>query len=396
MSDLAIRMSQITESVTLKLNALANEMIAKGEKVINLTAGEPDFNAPEESKEAVREALKNNLSKYTPVPGVNELRALVAEKTNRQQPAIQEKWKSDHVVISNGGKQAIFNSFMALLNPGDEVLIPAPYWLTYPELVKLAEGVPKFLKTTSTSDFKMTPEELKEAITPKTKILILNSPSNPTGSIYSSSEYEKIGEVLKSFPHLWVLSDEIYDRIHYGEIPFCSFLAAAPFLRDQTITVNGMSKSASMTGWRVGWTVSPLTVAKAISKFQGQTTSGINSLAQAASIAGLKIPDQQFLEQIESFRRRRDMVLEILEKSGKIEVCTPRGAFYFFIGIEKALKPAEDSVGFAQRLLEQQKVAVVPGNAFGEPRFVRLSFATKEDLLQEGCNRLVQFVEQSI
>ena len=389
------RLDAVSESLTLRLNALAKEMKQRGEPVINLTAGEPDFAVPEEAKQAVRDALNRNESKYTATEGIPELRKCVAEKTNRQQANISAPWSEKNVVVSNGGKQALFNAFMAIINPGDEVLIPAPYWLSYPEMVLIAGGIPVILPTNFENGFKISPADLRRAVTPRTRAIIFNSPSNPTGMMYTRAEFQALGKVLseKAASGIWVVSDEIYDRIILGDQPFCSFLGACPDFQDRTVTVNGMSKSAAMTGWRIGWTVTRLDLSESISKLQGQTTSGINSLAQHASVAALKLPETAFSKQLDAYRRRRDIVLDILGKCEKIRVRPPDGAFYVFVGVESCFQAGEDSIRFSERILEQAKLAVVPGTPFGAPEFIRISFATDEKSLREGCQRLVQFVE---
>jgi aspartate aminotransferase len=397
---LARRLEGVSESATLKLNAAVQAMKAQGIDVVNLTAGEPDFNVPDSVKEAVIDALKNNKSKYTPAPGVPELRQAIADKTNRQQPSVAKTtpWKPTEVIVTNGGKQALFNAFLALLDQGDEVLIPSPYWLSYPEMVKLAGGIPKFIFAPHSQGFKITPEQLKSALGPKVKVLVLNSPSNPTGAMYTREEFAALGEVLLKTPgaeNVCVISDEIYDRIVLGKTEFCSFLEAAPGLRDRTITVNGLSKSAAMTGWRVGWSVAPQVVTQGMITLQGQSTSNINALAQWASVAALKLSEKDFEWQVNSYRKRRDLCLEILKKTSKIKAFCPDGAFYIFLGVADLLKAGEDSFGFAERLLEKAKVAVVPGTPFGEPEFVRISFSIDEKSLEEGCRRLVQFAESS-
>jgi aspartate aminotransferase len=395
---LAKRLDGVSESATLKLNATVQSMKSKGIDIINLTAGEPDFWVPDEAKEAIIEAVKANRSKYTPAAGVSELRDAIAQKTNLQHPEVAQKnpWKASNVVVTNGGKQAIFNSFMTLLDPGDEVLIPSPYWLSYPEMVKLAGGIPKFIHAPFSQGFKIKPDQLKSALGPKVKMLVLNSPNNPTGMMYSEQEYRALAEVLLKNPgaeNVWVISDEIYDRIVLNDVPFCSFLKAAPEMANRAITVNGMSKSAAMTGWRIGWSVAPESVTQGMITLQGQSTSGINAPAQWASLAALKLPESKFSDQIEKYRYRRNILLENLRKASKIEIVKPQGAFYAFVGVKHFLKPGEDSMAFAQRLLEDAKVAVVPGTPFGEPEFVRLSFATDEASIQEGCRRMVEYLE---
>ena len=395
---LASRLNGVSESATLKLNATVQAMKAQGVNVVNLTAGEPDFWVPEVAKEAVIEALSANRSKYTPVAGIPELREAIASKTNAQQPrvAADMPWKASHVVVTNGGKQAIFNACMALLNPGDEVLIPSPYWLSYPEMVKLAGGTPRFISAPFSQDFKITPQQLEAALGPQVKMLILNSPSNPTGMMYSKTEYQALADVLIRSAYLkniWIISDEIYDRIILSDTPFCSFLDAAPELKDRTITVNGMSKSCAMTGWRIGWSVACESITQGMITLQGQSTSGINALAQWASLAALKLPESYFQSQVDSFKRKRNLLLQNLKKAKKIEFKSPEGAFYAFVGVGKYLKPGEDSIQFAQRLLEEAKVAVVPGGPFGESQFVRLSFATDEKSIEEGCLRFLNYLE---
>jgi aspartate aminotransferase len=394
---IANRLEGVSESATLKLNAMVQQMKAQGIDVVNLTAGEPDFFVPEEAKKAVIDAVHANKSRYTPAAGIPEFREAVAKKTNEQQPHVtkSQPWKATDVVITNGGKQALFNTFLALLNDGDEVIIPSPYWLSYPEMVKIAGGAAKFVHAPFSQGFKITPAQLKSAITSKTKVLVLNSPSNPTGAMYSREEFRALAEVLLSAENknIWVISDEIYDRICYGEVKFCSFLDCQPELRARTVTVNGMSKSAAMTGWRIGWSVAPAELTAAMITLQGQSTSNINSLGQWASVAALKLPESFFDGNTENYRRRRNLALEILRKAPKIEVKTPEGAFYIFLGIRQYLKANEDSFGFCERLLAEAKVAAVPGTPFGEPSFVRLSFALDDQSLQEGCNRIIRFLE---
>lgn len=393
------RSQQIAESLTLKLNSMVGTMKAAGETVFNLTAGEPDFPVPETAKKAAIQAIEENKSKYTPVAGEKIVLQAVANYMNRHQPTLAQKnpWTEKNIVLSNGAKQSLYNAFLILVNRGDEVLIPSPYWLTYPDSVMLVEGKPIFLNTRIEGKFKLNPEQLEKAITPKSKILILNSPGNPTGTVYSKKELRALGEViLKSGnKNLWVVSDEIYSEIVYKEAVFTSFLEAVPELRDRTITLNGMSKSCAMTGWRIGWSCASSEATEQIVKIQGHTTSGINSVAQWATLAGLKLGAETFSPMVSEYQNRRDHVLEILKKSGKIKVCAPEGAFYIFIGIGAKLRPGEDSIGFSERLLKEKKVAVVPGTPFGEPKSVRLSFATDKATLQEGCTRLVNFMEEN-
>lgn len=393
---LSQRVRQLQESATLKLNAQVNQLKAQGKKILNLTAGEPDFPPPEAAKAAVIDAVNRNLAKYTPTPGIPELRELIADKANRQQPtlAARQAWKASDVVVTNGGKQAIFDSILCLIDRDDEVLIPAPYWLSYPEMVKAAEGIPVEIPTTAEQSYKITPSQLETAITSRTRLFLINSPSNPTGMMYSRAELQALGQVLREQPRVWILSDEIYDRIEFEPGSFCSFLEACPDLRDRTITVNGLSKSGAMTGWRIGWSLTPQPLTAALIALQGHSTSGISSLSQAAAVATLKLPEDAFEPQRLQYLHRRNLALEVLVKSAKIKVVAPAGAFYLFVDVSGALKPGQDANGFAESLLQEAQVAVVSGVDFGAPTCVRLSFATDEDTLREACTRLVEFCDR--
>jgi aspartate aminotransferase len=395
MITLSHRLEGVSESATLKLNAAAQAMRAQGIDVINFTAGEPDYHVPDAAKKAVEKALAENKSKYTPVAGILELRELICKKINGQQKSLSHAWTPSDIVVSNGGKQAIFNSLMALLNPGDEVLIPAPYWLSYPEMVKLCGGTPKIIPADFKNGYKITVDDLKKHITPRSKVLFLNSPSNPTGVTYTRAEFQKMGEWIATDPlakNLVIISDEIYDRIIFTDTPFVSFLDTTPALKERVITVNGMSKSAAMTGWRIGWSIAQPHFTQAIATIQGQCSSGINALAQYASVAALKLPEEDFTYQVDSFRKRRDLTLEILAKALKIKVVPPSGAFYVLIGVGAYMKPGEDIFGFCEELLREAKVALVPGSPFGAPDCVRMSFATDEKSLRTGCERIVGFL----
>lgn len=389
---LSTRVSQLRESATLKLNALVNQLKAEGKSILNLTAGEPDFSPPEAAKQAAIEAVQKNLSRYTPTPGILELRELIAKKTNLQQPALQaQPWKASDVIVTNGGKQAIFDAVLALVERGDEALVIAPYWLSYPEMVRAAEGNPVIVPTRAQDGYRVTPEVLEKAIGPKTKLVFLNSPSNPTGAMYSRAQLQELGKVIQRHPQVWVISDEIYDRIEFEVGHFCSFLEANPKLRDRTVTVNGLSKSGAMTGWRIGWSVTPKTLTPALLALQGHSTSGICSLSQAAAVATLKLPENAFESQRLEYLHRRNLALEALQKSAKLKVVAPDGAFYLFVDVQQALKPGQDANGFAEELLQQKQVAVVSGVDFGAPTCVRLSFATDSKTLVEACQRLVEF-----
>ena len=399
----ARRMDGVSESATLRLNALVQKLRAQGEDIVNLTTGEPDFAVPQAAKEAAIDAILKDRSKYTPAAGIPELREKIAARTNAQQPGLAKSrpWKSSDITVTNGAKQAIFNALLALVDDDDSVLIPAPYWLSYPEMAKLAGGRPRILETRFDEGFVLKADVLREGLRnaaasgSRPRILFLNSPSNPTGGMMAREDFAKLGEVIRSEPaarDLWVISDEIYDRVSYDRVPFVSFLEACPELRDQVITVNGLSKAAAMTGWRVGWSVAPESVQPALVTLQGQSTSGINSVAQWASLAALDLPEAAFADQIRQYRERRDLVLEILRQSVKLKVFPPLGAFYAWVDISGARADGEDSFQFAERLLKDGKVAVVPGTPFGGPDAFRISFATDLSTLRKACERIVKFV----
>lgn len=388
---LSVRMNGVSESATLKLNAAAQALRAKGKEIFNLTAGEPDFAVPEACKDAVRAALDTNKSKYTPTPGILELRELVAQKTNHQCPSLSSPFTAADVVITNGGKQAIYNAMQVLLNPGDEVFYATPYWLSYPEMARLASAKGISIETDFNEGFKLSPAKLESALksSKNAKMFVINSPSNPSGVMYSKNELADLGKVLEKFPNVWILSDEIYDRVVYKPHVFCSFLDACPSLRDRTVTVNGLSKSAAMTGWRIGWSVANKQVTSAMSTLQGQSTSGICALTQAAGVAALKLPEKNFDAWTEAYTKRREIVLKSLEnlqKQGKIKVYPPEGAFYVFVGV------GGDSFQFCEQILDREGVALIPGAPFGAEGWIRLSFATDEATLLRGCQKLVNFL----
>ena len=395
MNLISSRVKNLQESATLKINATVNRMKAEGKNVYNLTAGEPDFPPPESVKNAAIAAVQKNLSKYTPTPGIMELRELIAKKTNAQQPSVTKPWKASDVVVTNGGKQAIFDVIFALIDQGDEVIIPAPFWLSYPEQVKAAGGTSVIVHTKAADGYCLSGTDLEKAITGKTKLFIINSPSNPTGALYSKAKLQELGRVLEKHPHIWVLTDEIYDLITFGKEGWTSFLEANPNLRDRTITVNGLSKSGAMTGWRIGWSVTPETLTPSLIALQGHSTSGICSLSQAAGVAALQLTATDFEPQRLKYLHRRNLALEVLRKSAKIEVFEPEGAFYLFLDLRKALKPNQDANGFAEKLLQDVQVAVVSGVDFGAPTCVRVSFATEEATLVKACEILVQYADQN-
>jgi aspartate aminotransferase len=392
----AKRLLDISESTTLRLNSQVQQMKAQGVDIANLTAGEPDFAVHEQINEAIRKALLEKKSKYTAVPGIVELRERVARKTNRQQPGLAQPWNASQVVVSNGGKQALSNTFHAILNPGDEVILGSPYWLSYPDMMKLAGGVPVAISTTFEQGYKITPAQLEKALTPKTRMILFNSPSNPTGATYSREEFEALAQVLTQHPlaaQVVIVSDEIYDEITYDQYSFVSFLAAAPQLADRTVTINGMSKAVAMTGWRVGWTVAPDWITKAIYTYQSQTTSGINALAQWASVAGLDLDPSYFKNNREVYTRRRNLVCEELKKASHLKFDFPHGAFYVFLNVDYYLKKSGLTADLlAEKMIAEALVATVPGTSFGDANSIRLSFSTDEEALKKGSQRIASYL----
>jgi aspartate aminotransferase len=391
------RMRAVSESATLKVNALTLKLKTEGLDVINLAVGEPDFNVPAPVKEAVIRAVRGNRSKYTDVAGIRELRQAIADRTNREQkiPPGKNTWKPENVIVSNGGKQALFNAFLSLLDPGDAALIPSPHWVSYPEMARICGASPVIIKTLHKEGFKLTPGLLKKALkkNPKAKILVLNSPSNPAGIVYSAEEFKLLGEVISGeAPGLWVISDEIYGRIVFDGLRAAPFLEAAPELRDRCVTVNSLSKSAAMTGWRAGWSVAPEDATAAMITLQGQSTSNINSLAQYGALEALKMDESTGRMRAENFQKRRDVCIEVLSGAGKLEFIKPKGAFYLYVDFNGYFRPGETSDLFAERLLREALVSTVPGRAFGNEGYLRLSFAANEKILREGCLRILKYL----
>ncbi|MBQ3635564.1 MAG: pyridoxal phosphate-dependent aminotransferase [Bacteroidales bacterium] len=391
MSQISDRLLSLSESATLAMTQKSRDLQAQGFDIINLSIGEPDFNTPEHVKEAAIKAIQNNQTHYPPVPGYPELRkAIVARMKN----ALGLDYKPEQVVVSAGGKHSLVNVILATINRGDEVVLPAPYWVTYTEQVKLAEGKSVIVKTGIEQDFKMTAAQLEAAITDKTRMLILCSPSNPTGSMYSREELESLAAVLRKHPQVLVLSDEIYDMISYGQKHVS--MAQMDGMQDRTIVANGMSKGYAMTGWRMGYICAPLDIAKAVNKLQGQMTSGISTITQAASIAALTGSDEPSRKMTAEFKKRRDIVKALLDAIPGLKVNLPAGAFYFFPNVEAFLgKKAGDKVianssDLAMYLLTEGHVATVAGSAFGAEGYIRLSYATSEEKLREAIRRIAE------
>lgn len=383
-------------SATLGMSKRSREMQERGIDVINLSVGEPDFDTPQAIKQAGIDAIQQNFTHYPPVPGYMDLRKAVCTKLIRDNKLA---YTPDQIIVSNGGKHAIMNVMLAMLNPEDEVVIPAPFWVSYPEMVKFAEGKPVLVQTGIEEDFKITPEKLEAAITPKTKLVIFNSPSNPTGMVYSHEELKALANVLVKHPDVYILSDEIYELITF-ESKFES-LAQFEEIKARVIIVNGVSKGFAMTGWRIGYIAAPAEIAAACNKIQSQMTSAASSIAQKASVAAL-LQDPQKSEDLKqmvaTFRKRRDMMIEKLREIPGFKVNKPTGAFYIFPNVESLLgkkfqgKAIECGDDLANFLLDEAHVALVGGNSFGDPKSIRISYATSEDKLMESARRIKEAV----
>ncbi|WP_198938369.1 pyridoxal phosphate-dependent aminotransferase [Tenacibaculum holothuriorum] len=386
---LSDRINSLPVSQTLAMAAKARELKALGKDIISLSLGEPDFNTPDFIKDAAIEAINQDYNSYTPVDGYAELKEAICEKFKRDNNLT---YKPSQVVVSTGAKQSIANVAQVLLNPGDEVLLPAPYWVSYSAIAMLCEA--KFVEIPSSidTDFKITPEQLEAAITPKTKMVFFNSPNNPSGSIYSEEEYRALAKVLEKYPDIFVLSDEIYEHINYGTKPF-SF-AAIESMYDRTITVNGLAKAFAMTGWRIGFIGAPEWIAKACTKMQGQITSGTNCIAQRAAITAVKASPEKVQYMVDEFKNRRDLVLQLLGEIDGFKLNVPEGAFYIFPDISAFFgktiqgKKIENANDFSMLLLEEANVATVTGEAFGAPNCIRLSYAASELQLREAVKRI--------
>ena len=386
--ELASRMENLSPSVTMAITALGQELKAKGRDILSFSAGEPDFNTPEVIKEAAIQAIRDGHTKYTAVEGIIETKQAIVNKLKRDHGL---DYKVEHVVISNGAKHSLFNLFQLLVNKGDEVIIPAPYWVTYPEQVKYSDGVPVFIETDDSTSFKVTAEQIKKAITPKTKILLLNSPSNPTGAVYSKEELTEIGKVLEGTDIL-VFSDEMYEKIIYDNKAFTSTAEVSEDMFERTVTINGLSKSVAMTGWRFGYIATPIIeIVKAMTKLQGQCTSNVNSITQHASIAALEGKADDVIDMMRNeFESRRNIAVGQFNAIEGITCVNPDGAFYLFVNIQGV---TNDSMTFCSQLLEEQGVAVVPGLAFGTEGHFRFSFATDLISIEEGIKRIKAYVE---
>ena len=385
---LSKRIQTLSSSLTIAISSLARDLKAEGKDVLSFSAGEPDFDTPVAVKEAAKKALDEGHTKYTAVPGTPELLQAVVDKLKRENGL---EYATNQIQTNNGAKHSLFNLFQALIDDGDEVIIPAPYWVTYPELVKYAGGVSVIIDTNDESGFKITPQQLKEAITPKTKMLILTSPSNPTGAVYSKDELEALAEVLKD-TNVIVASDEMYEKLVFGDTKFVSTASISDDMFQRTITINGLSKSAAMTGWRFGYMASANQELIAVmNKLQSQSTSNINSITQDAAIVGLNgTIDKEIEEMRVAFEERCGKAVELFNAVDGLSVVKPNGAFYLFVNIKKV---SNDSMQFCKDLLEAEGVAVVPGVGFGSEGYFRFSFATDIDTIKEGISRIERFVK---
>ena len=389
MAQLSDRLNRLAPSATLAMSQKSSEMKAQGIDVINMSVGEPDFNTPDHIKEAAKKAIDDNYSRYSPVPGYPDLRKAIAAKLKNENGL---DYSINEILVSNGAKQSVCNTVMALVNDGDEVIIPAPYWVSYPQMVKLAGGVPVIVNAGFEQDFKMTAQQLEEAITPKTKMLILCSPSNPTGSVYSKEELESLAEVIKKHDDLYVLADEIYEHINYTGRH--ESIAQFPGMKERSIIVNGVSKAYAMTGWRIGFIAAPEWIVKGCNKLQGQYTSGPCSVSQKAAEAAYTLPQDCVETMRQAFERRRDLIVELAKDIPGLEVNVPQGAFYLFpkcssfFGKSDGTRTINNSTDFAMYLLEVGHVATVAGDAFGDPDCFRMSYATSDENIREAMSRI--------
>ncbi|MDC3021387.1 pyridoxal phosphate-dependent aminotransferase [Pelagibacteraceae bacterium] len=392
MSIVSNNLKRIKPSPTIAVTSKAREMRAAGKDVIGLGAGEPDFDTPDNIKDAAIEAIKRGETKYTAVDGTPKLKKAIQGKFTRENNL---SYELDQISVGTGGKQVLYNVFMATLNPGDEVIIPAPYWVSYPDMVLLAGGKPKIVKCSEKNEFKITPNELKKAIGKKTKWLIINSPSNPTGSCYTKNEIEELSKILIKNKNVYILSDDIYEHITYDDFKFFT-IAQIKALKDRTLTMNGVSKSYSMTGWRIGYGAGPKDIIKAVAKIQSQSTTNPSSISQAAAVEALNGTQDFIKTRSDSFKERRDYVVDTLNSINGLSCLKPSGAFYVFPNCKKLLgkkTKLKTDKEFVEKLLEKAEVAVVQGSAFGLDGYFRISYATSMENLKKALDRIKSFCE---
>ena len=395
MAQLSERLNRLAPSATLAMSQKSGEMKAQGIDVINLSVGEPDFNTPDHIKDAAKRAIDENFSRYSPVPGYMDLREAIVAKLKNENGL---DYSVNEVLVSNGAKQSVCNTVMALVNDGEEVIIPAPYWVSYPQMVKLAGGVPVIVEAGFEQNFKLTPQQLEAAITPKTRMIILCSPSNPTGSVYAQEEMAALAEVIKRHDDLFVLADEIYEHINYTGRH--ASIAQVPGMKERTIIVNGVSKAYAMTGWRIGYIAAPEWIVKGCNKLQGQYTSGPCSVSQKAALEAYTASQQCVEDMRVAFERRRNLIVELAKDIPGLEVNVPEGAFYLFpkcsnfFGKTDGTRVINSSTDLAMYLLEVGHVATVAGDAFGDPQCFRMSYATSDDNIRESMRRIKECLAQ--
>lgn len=390
--NLAARVESIKPSATLAVAAKADELIAQGKDVISFSLGEPDFDTPEFIKEAATVAMKKGYTKYTAVDGTATLKKAVINKFSRDN---QLNYEPSEIIVSCGAKHSLYNIFAALLNPGDEVIIPAPYWVSYPDMVKLVDGIPVIAHTTFENKFKLTPAQLEAAITPKTRIVIFNSPSNPSGMAYTRAELKALGTVLAKHPNIVAVTDDIYEYALWGKEPFCNIAMACPELRDNIVVVNSVSKSHAMTGWRIGYAAGPAKLIAAMKKIQSQSTSNPTSISQYGAEAALNGSYDCIYEMTKAYHERSQLLCDLLEKIPGFKFHRPDGTFYLFVNVEAFFDATiKNDIEFADYLLNEANVAVVPGTAFGMPGYIRFSYATSLEKIKKGVNRIAEAVEK--
>lgn len=395
MSFIADSLARVQPSPTISVSTKARELKAAGHDVIGLGAGEPDFDTPDNIKQAAIDAINRGETKYTAVDGIAELKQAIAGKFKRENNL---DYSTDQITVGTGGKQVLYNALLATLNSGDEVIIPAPYWVSYPDIVRLGGGKPVFIETSIKSRFRLTPEALEAAITPNTKWFIFNSPSNPSGAAYGRDELKALTDVLMAHSHVWVLTDDIYEHLTYDDFKFVSLAEVEPGLMDRTLTMNGVSKAYAMTGWRIGYAGGPIELIKAMAKLQSQSTSNPSSVSQWAAVEALEGPQDFIPERAKVFKDRRDLVVSMLNQTKGLECPTPEGAFYVYPSCAGCIgrttpngKTLETDKDFVTALLEDEGVAVVHGEAFGLSPFFRVSYATSTEALEEACARIQRF-----
>ena len=389
---LSERINRVQPSLTLIITAKAAELRRQGKDIISLGAGEPDFGTPEHIQQAAIRAIQAGKTRYTAVDGIPELKAAIQAKFKRDN---QLEYATDEILVSSGGKQSFYNLCQALLNEGDEVIIPAPYWVSYPDMVLLAGGRPVIIKAGIDQNFKIAAEQLSKALTPKTKMLILNSPSNPTGAVYTPQELQALAEVLKAYPNVIIASDDMYEHIILGDTPFTNILQVAPELKERTLVMNGVSKAYAMTGWRIGYAAGPKTLIAGMRKVQSQSTSNPCSISQYAAVEALEGPQDCIQTMLTAFKERHQFVVERINQIPGFQCIPAQGAFYAFMDVSQAMaqKGFDKDTDFASAILDQKEVALVPGSAFGAEKHLRISFATSLSQLKEALERIEDFIQ---